>query len=557
MRRGATGRNRGHVSGVRKFLTCRVLGLMFAALTLMLLVPTAPAVAHASLLSTTPAQGAMLTQPPPLVELVFGEAVALVPEGFQLYDGTGGHRTMPAEQLDATVRVSLPSGLAAGSYALGWRIASDDSHPLSGVLSFTVGRSGTSAPSIVQRDGAPVDALYGALNTVGYLGLFCLVGFTAFDLFVARAPTAGRRLPQAAALLAVGAYLMLVPLTAVRERGAALDELLDPAVATTGWSGGPVLTLVFSFCGAALMVARARLPRHAGWWAGTLGAGTALISVLPVGHTRTFGPTWLVMGADLVHATTAAVWVGGLLALILYLTRARRRQGDPAEAAATVARFSTLAGGVVVLLGITGTILAVVMVGSVTVLIGSSYGQLLLAKLAIVAVIGGFAAWNRFVLLPRLSREGVSGQAWSRLALAVRLEAVGVVLVLGLTSALTLQNPQATAAQAPVGIEVFSDLGTGHLSGRFGPGTAGTNVFTFTLTDDGGTPLVPLGMPQVSVAEPNLSLGPLAAGVEPGETPGSYRAVVVLPAAGQWKITTAVRVNELERPAADVYVVVG
>ena len=103
---------------------------------------------------------------------------------------------------------------------------------------------------------------------------------------------------------------------------------------------------------------------------------------------------------------------------------------------------------------------------------------------------------------------------------------------------------------------MVADLGTGHLTGRFSPGTVGVNTFTFALTDAGGAPIVPLDLPQVTVSEPNLSLGPVAADVEPGETPGSYRAVVVLSAAGQWMITAAVRINELERPAATADVVV-
>ena len=537
----------------------RFLGLVFAAvaLGLMLVLPAAPAVAHASLLHSTPGDGAVMAQAPGLVELVFSEPVALVSDGFQLYDNTGGHRAVPAEQLDATVSASLPSDLPEGSYTLGWRVVSDDSHPVSGVLSFTVGRSGASAPTIAENDSASVDTLYAALNAVGYLGLFCLVGLTAFDLFVVRIPAAGRRLPPVAALVSVCAYLVLVPLTEARERGAGLRAIFDPASASVGWSGGAALTLVLAFSGAALMLLRGGLPRRAGFWAGTVGAVIALASVLPVGHTRTFGPIWLMMGADLIHAATAAVWLGGLLALILHVTRARRRNGDPAEAAVALSRFSTLAGGVVVLLGVTGTVMAVVMVGSVTALLGSSYGQLLLVKLAVVAVIGGLAAWNRFGLVPRLAHEGIKGTAWNRLALAIRLEAAGLVLVIGLTSVLTLQNPRVSEAPAPEGTPVFVELGTGHLTGRFGPGTAGTNVMTFDLTDAGGAPIVPISMPQVSVAEPNLSLGPLAAKIESGGKPGSYRSEMALPEAGQWKITVAVRINELEQPAAVVEVAVG
>ena len=70
-----------------------------------------------------------------------------------------------------------------------------------------------------------------------------------------------------------------------------------------------------------------------------------------------------------------------------------------------------------------------------------------------------------------------------------------------------------------------ADLETGHLPGRFSPGAAEVNVIHFDLTDAGGPPIVPLGMPQVSVAEPTLSPGPLAAQVEPGNpraTPGPW-----------------------------------
>lgn len=546
-------------------LVRRFLGLLLAVPALVLVLPAAPASAHAELVSTTPSAGAVLADAPNSVEFAFDEPVSLVPDGFQLYDGSGGHRTVPAEAVEATVRVTLPSDLAEGSYVLGWRVVSDDSHPESGVLSFAVGRPGASVPTVGGSDAGPVDVLYGVLTAFGYLGLFCLVGLTVFDLFIARTPAPGRRLPRAAALVAVSAYVVLVPLTAVRERGLGLGAIFDPTVLTTAWPGGPVLTLVLAASGVVLMLFRGRLPRRAGFWVGTAGAGASLVSVLPVGHTQTFGPSWLVMGADLVHAATAAVWLGGLVALILHLTRARRRKDDPAEAAVVLGRFSTLAGGVVVLLGVTGTILAVVIVGSVAALVGSSYGLLLLAKLGMVTVIGALAAWNRFGLVPRLARGGTTGSAWNRLARAIRLEAAGVVVVVGLTSALTLQNPRetdTTAGPAPAGVSaavgspVLADLGTGHLTGRFSPGTAGANVITFDLTDAGGAPIVPLALPQISVAEPNLSLGPLAAEVEPGEKPGSYRARVLLPVAGQWKITAAVRVNELEQPAAVADVVV-
>lgn len=566
MPRDPAGGSRQRRRRSREPLLHRMLALAAVSLVLLLASPPGSASAHAELVSTTPAEGAVLSEAPGSAEFTFDEPVFLVPDGFQLYDTEGGHRTLSTETAGAEVEAVLPRDLAPGSYVIGWRVVSDDSHPESGVLSFAVGEASLSAPSVTAADDRPVDILYGILNAAGYLGLFCLVGLTVFDLFVARVAPLARRVARVSAAVAVSAYAALVPLTAAREQGRGLGALLDPA--NLGRSDGALLTLALVAGGIALMVLSARLTRSSGLWVGTLGAAAALTSVLPVGHTRTFEPLWLMMSADLIHAATAAVWLGGLLALILHLARARQSDGDPAEAAAVLGRFSSLAGGVALLLGATGATMAVVIVGSVPALFDNAYGLLLLAKLAVVAVIGGLAAWNRFALLPRVRHDGAARvRSWHQLGSAIRLEAIGVVVVVAITSALTLQNPGASVTLAspsregiessvPVGTTMEADLGTGRLTGRFSPGTAEVNVITFDITDAAGIPLVPLTTPEVTIAEPNLCLGPFAALVEPGETPGSFRAVVSLPVPGQWKITTAVRVNELEQPAAVADVVV-
>ncbi|MDD0858468.1 CopD family protein [Arthrobacter alpinus] len=267
------------------------------------------------------------------------------------------------------------------------------------MLSFTVGLSRASVPTIVQNDTASVDALYVVLNALGYLGLFCLVGLTAFDLFVVRIPTADRRLHKVAALVAVSAYLVLVPLTAARERGAGLRALFDPGLPSLDGRGSRVDVCPRFF----------RSSPHGDSWTsaapgGLLGWHCRCSDCARLGPAR--GPH-ADLRARVAHdgrrpdpRRDGCGLVGWTLALILHVTRARRRNGDPAETAAALGRFSTLAGGVVFLLGITGTVMAVVMVGSVTVLLGSSYGQLLLVKLAMVAAIGGLAAWNRFGLVP-------------------------------------------------------------------------------------------------------------------------------------------------------------
>ncbi len=264
-------------------LTRRLLGVLVAVLALGLTLPPAPASAHAELLSTVPSAGAVLAGVPNEVELTFDEPVFLVRDGFQLYDGSGAHRTVPVAAVDATVHVTLPVDLAEGSYVLGWRVVCDDSHPESGVLSFAVGRADATAPTVSQADPRPVGVLYGTLTALGYLGLSTLVGPTVFDLVVARSASGGRRLPLTAGLLAVSAQAALVPLAVVRERGSGLNGLLEPAAWTDGWAGAAAATLALSASGVALLLLRRRRSGRVGLVAAAAGGVVALASVLPLG----------------------------------------------------------------------------------------------------------------------------------------------------------------------------------------------------------------------------------------------------------------------------------
>src|SRR5262249_58852017 len=69
-------------------------------------------------------------------------------------------------------------------------------------------------------------------------------------------------------------------------------------------------------------------------------------------------------------------------------------------------RFWGAALAMLVLLVATGTGLAILHVGSVAGLVGTSYGRLLLTKLALLVLALAFAALNRSVLLARLGGDG-------------------------------------------------------------------------------------------------------------------------------------------------------
>src|SRR5690606_36205139 len=117
----------------------------------------------------------------------------------------------------------------------------------------------------------------------------------------------------------------------------------------------------------------------------------------------------------------------------LPLHRAVTRLGR--EAAPIVRRFSRIAVGAVALLVAAGLIMVVLQVGSMSGLVGTTYGLILLAKLALVAALLALAAINKLRLTPSLAlgepgavmalRRTIAAEVGLALAILVATAALG------------------------------------------------------------------------------------------------------------------------------------
>ena len=126
------------------------------------------------------------------------------------------------------------------------------------------------------------------------------------------------------------------------------------------------------------------------------GVTTALQACHGHGFAMAPGPSWLLL-SGIVHLLAAGAWLGGLLPLLLLVRHA------PPRTAATAARwFSPLGKWCVA--GLAGSALfqAWSLVGGLPGLVGTFYGWLATAKLALLAVLLAFAAVNRYRLAPAL-----------------------------------------------------------------------------------------------------------------------------------------------------------
>ncbi|OKO84234.1 hypothetical protein AC629_21705 [Bradyrhizobium sp. NAS80.1] len=139
-------------------------------------------------------------------------------------------------------------------------------------------------------------------------------------------------------------------------------------------------------------------------WLGLAAAIGFAGSLAWTGHAgSTIGATgYLHLGADALHAVAAAVWIGGLVSLIILLATTEVRN-DISPARDAVRRFSVLGIVSVSVLLLSGIVNAVILVGSLHGLIATEYGRLLMLKVAMFVPMLALAAINRYRLTPRLA----------------------------------------------------------------------------------------------------------------------------------------------------------
>jgi copper resistance protein D len=168
-----------------------------------------------------------------------------------------------------------------------------------------------------------------------------------------------------------------------------------------------------------------------------LAASVGLLAAIAcTGHAgSTAGETGIShLAADAVHLCAAAIWLGGLAGLVLLLSAGwrDRTHAGVSFARAGIERFSQMGIAVVVALVATGIVNTWILVGSLHALIASAYGQLLMLKIALFAVMLVLAAINRFWVTPRLAQPSGSEVQLDGFRLLARNSMIEIALALAI-----------------------------------------------------------------------------------------------------------------------------
>jgi copper transport protein len=531
-------------------------GAIVTATVVVALVAVPMAAGHAQLVGTTPANDAVLARQPRSVVLRFNEPVESAFGSVRAYDSEArriddGLIERPDER---SVSVGLNRRLARGTYTVTWHVVSADSHPVSGAFVFHLHEPGANPGGIAAQvlgSGTPrsVTVLFAVSRFLVFALLLLVVGGAVALSYPLRAAAANLRARLFTALAAWAAMLAVAALGSVVLQGAkaggfGLGEAArwDSVQAVLETRFGKVAlaqaALGLAIGAIALAARRGSQPLEVA----LLVVASALLPTPSLsGHAHVRGG--LALLSDIVHVASAAAWTGALAFVVAALIAAGKQRWP--LAARAVPRFSNVAVVAVGALLVSGSVNGYEEVGAWHGLWDTTYGLLLLAKIALVLPLLAFGSYNNRYAVPRLKRQLASPLEQRRFLWVAGAELVLVVAIVGITAVLVTEPP-ARASAAPRG-PYATTVRLGGLEANIvaDPAAVGPNVIDLHLTDRSGRP-ADVDELRISASLPGEAVGPLRFPAHP-LAPGHYAVHgAQLALAGDWQLRIEARRGEFE-----------
>ena len=496
-----------------------------------------PASAHATIVSTTPADGSHVDVSPEILTFELSEPVTLVQGSAQLIDSTGARHSVSTDRVEDGGRriVFVVDGeVPDGAYLATARVISADTHVVSLSSRFTVGSvtqfghvldAGATTAGVEQYVRYPSKAAV-------YLGVVLSSGLMIAGRWVWPIALRGRRFRTVyragTAVLTVGLLGRFIVQVAQQSGG--------PADA----SASAVATVLGSQLGIAIVVAVVlnlacvAFPPGTNRTADVLGylqAASAVVAVTLGGHGGSTERWPLAFIGTATHVYAAALWLGGVCILALVTDRV-----------AQLERWHRVAAGHVVIVSATGLTLAILQVRPIEALFRTSYGQVLIVKVVLVGlvVVAGYLTYRRY-RRGATDPTGERGEV-TRRSRTVIVEAGLAVAVLAATSLLSSLTPAKDSYTTNVHTEL--NFGASEIldvaidTVRRGPQTLTVRFRTPDAGFAAGAELPGVDV-ELSSAEANVARMPieLTRTGPDGDGLTWISDELIVPTAGKWKVT--------------------
>ena len=536
----------------------RIARQLVAALAILvgvLALGTTAASAHATLESSSPADGQSVLTSPSEIRITFSETVTTISGGLSVLNADG--KTVDTGNSEIvggrTLVAPISETLSDGTYVATYRVLSADGHPVSGSILFGVGNGALDRSAQPSSTGDRLWEIIGGISRfIMYLAALVAAGVAFFLAFIHdRAEDRWRIVPFVrigsilALLSAIGIVMSQAALLTGKGAGAVTDStvLRDVLNQNLGWS------LALLMIGLAAVHLSTDIPKKVVSQSLALYGGLAVtVSFAVWGHATELSPTAISLAADAIHATAAALWLGGLVGLVMVLSV--RTPETVRATAGIIGRFSRMAFWSVIALTLAGLTLTITGSGaSLNSILTTTWGQLVLAKIGLTLIIVLIAAWNRRTLVPSLTspteNTGELAVRWATLLRTIRAEAVLLVAVVALTAIVVNVPPARTAVVAKTDrVDITQRVDTGNVQLSVDPAIVGPNTVAVRYTDGTGQPINVANSMSIEFSQPSAGLEPITRQV-PASEPGVF--VIQgneLSIPGTWTITIAVRTGD-------------
>ena len=538
---------------------------------------TGSVAAHGGLTFSNPAANADLLVAPTEIEMVFSEAIDPALSGVSLFD----EAKRPVVKLgglvlDGTgliVKVALPP-LQPGLFTVAYRTTSTvDGHVVEGSFAFLYDPSGTRPPpSLPTQSSSPSNApLLVALRWLALAASLLALGIGIFWLVSARPamvsgglPFSVTRVPWGFVALAAGlafggiaAYLTVAAQSlgiGVGHPGHGGGIPLDFAAPFGATPFAMAMRLALAGSGLAAVVATTRhfevdeARRRRGVAPDRervvlsiilLAMGTSLAGSALAGHASSLGGP-IFAGVDWLHLVSVAAWLGALPGVLILVARSRRIEAIPLAAA--LRRHSRLAMAAAPLVALTGIANSPVVLGTARQLVGSDYGDLLLAKAFLFSTAIGLGAANFFLVRAESLRR-----ALPVLTAELAMGALAVLVAAGLATGQPGASRAPVLATSPAGVlQLLGNAGDSsvHLVvNRPEPGPQRYQV-SIVRSADGTFRTDVVGVTLTFAPAPAGTVAPRTVALAPGSDPwlwgtgGDYT-----PAVGPWTLAVQLQLS--------------
>lgn len=531
---------------------------VFVGLLAVLAVST-PASAHAALLRTSPVSGSVVSTAPTDVVLTFSESISPVPGKIHVLgpDGARADRGDPVVR-GAVISVPVRTDVPRGTYLVTYRVISADSHPVAGGFTYSVGEASATQPGVPEqsRTDPVLRTVASATKYIGYAGLVLIVG-PALVLATLWPRRLSRQAPARLAWIGlcvtwVGAIVEVIVQAPYETGGGITASSLRDVL---GSPFGTAHIIRLGVIAAAAFLLRPVLADRAGT------ADRALLAILAVigvatwplaGHSAVSPLPAVTVVADSAHVAGMAVWLGGLMMLVVFLLR----QANDKELTAILPIWSRWAALAVSVLLLAGTVQALVEIGTVSALFRTGYGQLVLIKVALVGVVLAVAAFSR-----RSVQRNTAPAHPGRLRRLVGMELAISMVIVGVAAVLVQQpparTPSAQTATQPGAQTVAGSLTDKLFTLQFDiyPAQKGLNSLHLYAYAPDGKPVRVLewkataSLPSAGVDSVGLPLLQITDNHAIGE--------ITLPTSGSWEFRFTLRLSDVDQSTVGTTVDIG